>query len=117
MSNNIDQVLSQIRAVRQLNPELQANKAIVNDKPNGLNQSEKLSGPSFNQVLKQGIDAVNEQQQLSGKMTSDFELGHGDKSLAEVMVQVQKADVSFKAMTAVRNKLVESYREIMQMSV
>jgi flagellar hook-basal body complex protein FliE len=32
-------------------------------------------------------------------------------------VALQKADLSFKAMTEVRNKLVDAYKEIMNMPV
>jgi len=36
-------------------------------------------------------------------------------NLAEVMVASQKADVSFKGMLQVRNKLVEAYKDVMNM--
>ncbi len=120
MSNNIDGVLSQIRAASQINPGLKTGFDGGINKPGSLTDSvEGITGKpdQFSNILKQGVEAVNTQQMQAGDMASKFELGQSDKTLAEVMVQIQKADVSFKAMTEVRNKLVDAYREVMQMSV
>ena len=56
--------------------------------------------------VKDAISQVNETQATSMQMKRDFETGVGDRSLAEVMIASQKADLSFRAMTEVRNKLV-----------
>ncbi len=100
-----DQILSQIRA---LNAELQVpttSAPITTD------------GPRFGDLLKNTIDSVNETQQLSKQMKTGFENGTSDASLVEVMVATQKADLSFRAMTQVRNKLLTAYQEIMNMPV
>ncbi|MDD5228928.1 MAG: flagellar hook-basal body complex protein FliE [Methylococcales bacterium] len=72
-------------------------------------------GIDFGSLLKQAIDNVNEKQQISGNMKSAFEGGDKTINLAEVMVASQKSDVSFKAMLQVRNKLVEAYKDVMNM--
>ncbi|WP_020565715.1 flagellar hook-basal body complex protein FliE [Methylosarcina fibrata] len=69
----------------------------------------------FASLLKQSIDSVNDSQQTAGKMAEDFETGESGASLAEVMVASQKAGVSFQAMLQVRNKLVDAYKDIMNM--
>lgn len=102
---NTDQILSQIRA---LNAELQS--------PN-INAPVTTDGPKFGDLLKNTIDSVNEIQKTSGQMKAGFENGSSDVSLVEVMVATQKADLSFRAMTEVRNKLVTAYQEIMNMPV
>jgi flagellar hook-basal body complex protein FliE len=51
---------------------------------------------------------------LPGKRDA-FESGDANVSLAEVMVASQKASVSFQAMLQVRNKLVEAYKDVMNM--
>ncbi|MGZ5030965.1 MAG: flagellar hook-basal body complex protein FliE, partial [Methylobacter sp.] len=43
--------------------------------------------------------------------------GDTNVSLAEVMVASQKASVSFQAMLQVRNKLVEAYKDVMNMPI
>jgi flagellar hook-basal body complex protein FliE len=72
-------------------------------------------GIDFGSLLKQAIENVNEKQQISSNMKSAFEGGDKTINLAEVMVASQKADVSFKAMLQVRNKLVEAYKDVMNM--
>ncbi|MBR9885467.1 MAG: flagellar hook-basal body complex protein FliE, partial [Oceanospirillales bacterium] len=46
-----------------------------------------------------------------------YELGDPSVDLPQVMIQAQKASVSFQAMTQVRNRLVSAYEEIMKMSI
>ncbi len=74
-------------------------------------------GVEFGSVLKQSVESVNTQQQKAVSMMGDFEAGRPGIDLAEVMIATQKASVSFQAMTEVRNKLVEAYREIMNMPI
>jgi len=74
-------------------------------------------GSNFGQVLQQSITKVNEQQAVASNMVTGFQTGAGTASVAEVMVAMQKASLSFTAMTQVRNKLVEAYQEIMNMPI
>ncbi len=73
--------------------------------------------PSFTEVLQQAISKVNESQATASRMAADFQTGASDVSVAEVMVQMQKASLAFQAMTEVRNKLVDAYQEIMNMPI
>ena len=73
--------------------------------------------PGFGTLLNDAITQVNETQATAAQMKRDFESGTGDRSLAEVMIASQKADLSFRAMTEVRNKLVTAYQEIRNMPV
>lgn len=79
--------------------------------------SPKAADNSFGQVLQQSINKVNEQQSVATSMMTDFQNGNADTSVAEVMVSMQKASLSFTAMTQVRNKLVDAYQEIMNMPI
>jgi len=72
-------------------------------------------GTGFGTAMQQAIEQVNTQQMQASDLVKQFETGQGDTSVAEVMVEMQKASVSFQAMTEVRNRLVEAYREIMSM--
>ncbi|HHH13504.1 MAG TPA: flagellar hook-basal body complex protein FliE [Thiolapillus brandeum] len=71
----------------------------------------------FAALLKNSIDTVNETQQQASELAKAFETGETDVPLAEVMVSLQKASVSFQAMVEVRNKLVEAYKDIMNMQM
>ncbi len=78
---------------------------------------EETAGGDFGQLLKQSIDSVNETQQQAGALKQAFETGQGDADLAEVMIAVQKSSLSFEAMVQVRNKLVDAYKDVMNMPI
>lgn len=73
--------------------------------------------PSFQTMFKNAIDNVNSQQQAASQLATRFEQGDPSIDLPEVMIALQKSSVSFQAMTQVRNKLVEAYKDIMNMPV
>lgn len=72
---------------------------------------------NFAELLKTSIAKVNEAQSSASEMAAAFERGDAAASLPEVMVALQKASLSFQAMTEVRNQLVNAYQEIMNMPV
>lgn len=74
-------------------------------------------GGDFGALLRNSIDQVNATQQQADKLATAFETGDRQVDLAEVMIALQKANVSFQAMTQVRNKLVSAYQEIMGMQI
>jgi len=69
----------------------------------------------FAKLLKQGLDSVNQVQNKATTLATQFERGVPGVELPQVMLEMQKANVSFRALTEVRNKFVEAYREIMNM--
>lgn len=71
----------------------------------------------FAAMLRQSIDKVNALQMEAGGKAKAFEMGDPQIDLAEVMVSLQKASVSFEAMTQVRNKLLSAYQDIMNMPI
>ncbi|MFT6389817.1 MAG: flagellar hook-basal body complex protein FliE [Cellvibrionaceae bacterium] len=116
---DINNVLLEMRSLRA---QAQAFKPdeIADTKP--LNGSRALKpvaddGPGFSQLLDQAVNKVNDLQQTSGQMSTAFEQGQSGVDITDVMIASQKASVSFQAMLQVRNKLVESYRDIMNMPV
>ena len=78
-------------------------------------QEMRPDGTGFGTAMQNAIKDVNAESMQASEMVKQFETGQSDASVAEVMVQMQKASVSMQAMTEVRNRLVEAYREIMSM--
>lgn len=74
---------------------------------------EKVTG--FADLLAKSVESVSAEQHKSSELKTAFEKGDADVDLSEVMVQVQKASLSFQAMTQVRNKLVEAYKDVIHM--
>jgi len=50
-------------------------------------------------------------------MKTAFETGDPNVDIPEVMVAIQKASLSFEAITEVRNKLLSAYQDVMNMQV
>ena len=73
------------------------------------------STPSFASVLSAAINGVNGQQVKAAELATAFDEGAPGVDLTQVMIESQKAAVSFRAMTEVRNKLVAAYQDIMNM--
>ncbi|MGH8188876.1 MAG: flagellar hook-basal body complex protein FliE [Steroidobacteraceae bacterium] len=116
MSGHIDSVLAQIRAMQaQIRaPSSPANDVAAVAGPGGAVQP---AASAFSNVLKQGIDQVNQAQQRSSELATQFERGVPGVELPQVMLEMQKASVSFRAITEVRNRFVSAYQEIMNMPI
>ena len=56
-------------------------------------------------------------QQTASTMRTALERGEEGVDLTQVMVAMQKSSLSFQAMVEVRNKLVEAYKDVMNMPV
>lgn len=106
---NTDYLLSQIRTLHA-----------ALDAPSGAAEpAEAAKGVTndFGSLLKSSLDSVSELQSRSRDLKVAFEQGDSNVSLAEAMIASQKADLSFRAMSEVRNKLVTAYQDIMNMPV
>jgi flagellar hook-basal body complex protein FliE len=66
---------------------------------------------SFGQLLQQGVVEVNETQQQAASQVHELLTG-GDVSQIEVYTAVQKADMAFRLLVQIRNKLMSAYEEI-----
>ena len=84
--------------------------------PPGKAENEKGGEASFGQVMEAAFQEVNRRQLEGGRMAEDLAMGKGPE-LHEVMVALEKADISFRLATQVRNKLLSAYQEIMRMQV
>ena len=78
--------------------------------------SEQNAGPSFGEVLRNAIQEVNELQADADRQVRGLQLGE-DVDIHDVMIAINKMDVSFKMLMEVRNKLLKAYEEVMRMQV
>lgn len=117
--SDINQVLAEMRNIRSqvqkpeaLRPELS---------PGQINPSQSTQPaqeiPKFGDLLSHAVNAVNDTQMQSSSLRTAYEQGDPGVSLAQVMIQSQKATVSFQALTQVRNKVIQAYEDIMKMPV
>ena len=108
---NVQQLLAQMRVM-----EAQA-KTQISPEAMAVNEASAVQRTDFSEVMENSLNSVNETLMNSGKMAAAFEKGDSNISMAELMVNMEKASVSFQAMTQVRNKLLTAYQEIMNMPV
>lgn len=71
---------------------------------------------SFDSVLGRLVRDVNAKQLDAAAASRDMMSG-GKVSLHQAMIAMEEASVSFQLMVEVRNKLLESYQEIMRMQL
>lgn len=71
---------------------------------------------SFGQVLKNAIEDIDKLQKSADQAIIKLEADNSG-SLHEAIIALEKADISFRAMMQVRNKIIEAYQEIMRMQV
>jgi len=70
----------------------------------------------FTQVLGDVVKQVNDLQINADTAVQKLATGES-KGLHEVMIAMEKSNISFQFLTQVRNKAVEAYHEIMRMQV
>lgn len=101
--------------MRQMTAQVRAPEATSSVAPIGA----PLAGApgDFSAVLRQSISAVGRSQMEAGRMAASFERGDPGADLGRTMIAVQKADLSLRTTVEVRNKLVDAYKEIMNMPV
>lgn len=80
----------------------------------GTQANQPATGAEFKQYLLDNLNKVNTMQQDAGKMVTDMVMGE-EQDITKVMSAMEKASVAFDTLMAVRNKLVESYQEILRM--
>ncbi len=70
----------------------------------------------FRDFLLRSIREVNSMQQEADRAVERLITGE-DVTPAEVLTAVQKADIAFKLMMQIRNKLVQAYQELQNIRV
>jgi flagellar hook-basal body complex protein FliE len=80
-----------------------------------------VSGPgegngSFGNMLGRFVEEVNDKQHHASAVMQGLVKGE-HVSLHQAMIAMEEASVSFQLMTEVRNKLLESYQELMRMQI
>jgi flagellar hook-basal body complex protein FliE len=84
------------------------------DAPSTTKDSE--SG-DFQSALHRAILQVNQAQNTAQANVQSFSTGENGMTLEEVMISLQQANISFQTMIAVRNRLVDAYKEVTNLQV
>lgn len=87
-----------------------AKKASSGSSPEGPGKA------SFEDVLRSSIQDVDKLQHDATEAIHKMSTGKAD-SVAEVMTAVEKADIAFRTLMQVRNKLVDAYEELLRIRI
>jgi flagellar hook-basal body complex protein FliE len=77
---------------------------------------DSAGGASFKDYLLSSIQEVNTMQHAADQAVENLVTG-GDVHPAEALTAVQKADLAFRMMVQIRNKIVQAYQEVQNMRV
>ncbi len=91
----------------------------------GIDQGQSLPKPQeyrsgdpgdFGDMLKGAIDRVDGVQKAADAQLTSWVAGE-QENLHEVMISMNQAQLSFQLMTEVRNRLLDTYKELMRIQV
>ena len=94
-------------------PELQELPGITLSPPG---QASSSSASSFGNLFGRLVQDVSDKQAAAGEAVSGLVSGK-NVPLHRAMIAMEEASVSFQLMVEVRNKLLESYQELMRMQI
>lgn len=72
--------------------------------------------PGFTEMLAKTINETNEKQIVADQAIQKLSTGE-EKNIHNVMITMEKADISLRLLVQMRNKVVEAYEQIMRMQV
>jgi len=99
--------------------------------PNGLPQTQSISGGElltrdvksgagsdvpFADMIKGLVQQTDQQQQVAELGVEQLVTGETD-SIHDVVLATSKADLAFRLMMEIRNRLIASYQEVMRMQI
>jgi flagellar hook-basal body complex protein FliE len=85
--------------------------------PAGVAGSAGAGKAGFGTALSDALKGVSDAQNQASWMQNELQMDNPTVSLEQTMVQMQKAQIGFQAAISVRNRLVQSYTDIMNMQV
>ena len=97
--------------------KLQRTLTAISPKPQRFdvkNNDSKQQTGSFSDTLNSSMEEVNQLQKEADKAIEAL-ARRETKDIAQTMIAIEKANVSFQLMTQVRNRLVEAYQEVLRM--
>ena len=83
----------------------------VSPASSGAGGAGSSTGASFSDMLKNSLDEVNRLQQDAGQAVEDL-MTKKTENVTGVMTAMEKSDLAFKTLLAIRSKLMDAYEEI-----
>ena len=114
---DINRLLTEMRSIKSQTQAFGGVEAMGHIRPDGVQQVGQKNRVDFGDVFGQAINKVNDVQQASSRAAQGYIKGDPNIDISQVMIASQKSSVAFQAATQVRNKLVEAYKDVMNMPI
>ena len=116
---SIDQVLSQIRSLQSQvqSPAIRPAALTTGAEAASGTAAASGTGSTFATLMRSGLEQVNQTELRANDVADKFERGVPGVDLPTVMLEANKANLSFRAVTEVRNRLITAYTDIMNMQM
>lgn len=115
---DVNRLLVEMRSLKTQTQAFGGLQGVANrDSQSSVSPVQKNNQTSFNTLMEQAVGKVNEVQQASSSMSKAYLQGDPNVDVTDVMIASQKAGVAFDSMVQVRNKLVDAYRDVMNMPI
>lgn len=114
---DINRLLTEMRSIKSQTQAFGGVEGVGQLRPGGIQGVGDKNRVDFSDVMGQAINKVNDVQQASSKTAQAYIKGDPNIDISQVMIASQKSSVAFQAATQVRNKLVEAYKDVMNMPV
>ena len=89
---------------------------MMGNKLGPLAQPARPDGPSFQDFLLDSVREVNSMQQQADQAVEMLATGE-NVDPTEVLTAVQKADLAFRMVMQIRNKLMQAYQEVKEIRI
>ncbi|MCC6239993.1 MAG: flagellar hook-basal body complex protein FliE [Phycisphaerales bacterium] len=99
-----------------INTDLNIAKPSIAGAASKVGEAAKTGGASFSDMLKNSINEVSRLQQDASRAVEDLVTGQTN-NVTGVMTAMEKSDLAFKTLLAIRSKLMDAYEEIKQINV
>lgn len=92
-----------------------ASLARMMERSAGLEKTADTSGPSFGAVLKDALGSVMDAGRKSDAQTAA--MASGKANIMDVVTAVAETDVAVSTLVSVRDRVIQSYEDIMKMPI
>jgi flagellar hook-basal body complex protein FliE len=116
---SIDQVLSQIRSLQSQVQSPGIRPAALTAGAEAATGTAAVSGTggTFATLMRSGLEQANQAELRATDLADKFERGVPGVDLPTVMLEANKANLTFRAVTEVRNRMITAYTDIMNMQM
>ncbi len=80
-------------------------------------EAQTAGAKSFGDMFKDALKEVNDLQNQADQKITGLTMGQAGVTSHDAMIALEKADVAFNLMTAIRSRIVRAYEEVMRTQV